>query len=88
MRVCKVKMVVLLYWFLLLLLTRQGLSQCFTSSDCTGDEVVSLDKPDCCVGTDDGLAFNDGSSCSLCIGLSLDFVVLVLIIAIMIKRSA
>ena len=50
------------------LLPDQGFSQCFTGTNCTGDEVVALDERDCCVGTDDGLSFSDGSSCTLCIG--------------------
>ena len=50
------------------LLPGQGFSQCFTGTDCTGDEVVALDERDCCVGTNDGLSFSDGSNCSLCIG--------------------
>ena len=50
------------------LLPGQGFSQCFTGTNCTGGEVVALDKRDCCLGTDDGLSFSDGSNCSLCIG--------------------
>ena len=50
------------------LLPGQGFSQCFTGTNCTGGEVVALDKRDCCVGTDDGLSFHDGSNCSLCVG--------------------
>ena len=50
------------------LLPGQGFSQCFTGTNCTGGEVVALDERDCCVGTDDGLSFSDGSNCSLCIG--------------------
>ena len=50
------------------LLPGQGFSQCFTGTNCTGGQVVALDERDCCVGTDDGLSFSDGSSYSLCIG--------------------
>ena len=50
------------------LLPGQGFSQCFTGTNCTGGEVVALDGRDCCVGTDDGLSFSDGSNCTLCIG--------------------
>ena len=35
--------------------------------------MVALEERDCCVGTDDGLSFHDGSNCSLCVG-ALDLV--------------
>ncbi|CAI8008867.1 hypothetical protein GBAR_LOCUS6036 [Geodia barretti] len=56
-----------LYLFLLLLLTGQGFSQCFTNTNCTGGLVVAADQRACCVGTDDGLSFNDGTTCTLCV---------------------
>ncbi|CAI8047950.1 hypothetical protein GBAR_LOCUS26509, partial [Geodia barretti] len=34
---------------------------------CTGGLVVAADHRACCVGTDDGLSFNDGTTCTLCI---------------------
>ena len=46
-----------------------GLSQCYTAADCTGEEVAAADQRDCCVGTNDGLAYNDGSTCNRCVGL-------------------
>ena len=60
---------VILALLLVSLPTGRGFTQCFTNTNCTGDEVVALDKRDCCVGTDDGLSFSDGSNCSLCIGI-------------------
>ena len=59
---------VLLALLLVSLLPDQGFSQCFTGTNCTGGEVVALDERDCCVETDDGISFSDGSNCSLCIG--------------------
>ena len=52
-----------------LLLFQEGSSQlCYNSTDCTGARVAATDERNCCVGTDDGLSFHDGSTCSLCIG--------------------
>ncbi|CAI8020301.1 hypothetical protein GBAR_LOCUS12147, partial [Geodia barretti] len=56
-----------LYLFLFLLQTGQGFSQCFTNTNCTGGVVVAADQRACCVGTDDGLSFNDGTTCILCV---------------------
>ena len=58
--------VILCFWFLSLLLFQEGSSQLCT--DCTGARVAATDERNCCVGTDDGLSFHDGSTCSLCIG--------------------
>ena len=44
-------------------------SQCYTDSNCTGDTFASDDVRECCVGTDDGLSFSDGSVCTICIGI-------------------
>ena len=46
-----------------------GLSQCYTVADCTGEEVAAADQRDCCVGTNDGLSYNDGTTCNRCIGM-------------------
>ena len=46
-----------------------GLSQCYTVANCTGEEVAAADQRDCCVGTNDGLSYNDGSTCNRCIGM-------------------
>ena len=56
--------------FIVLLLIGRGSSQCFTNSDCTGTAIAATDQRGCCVGTDNGLSFNDESSCNLCIGIS------------------
>lgn len=48
-----------------------GASQCYTGTDCTGDVVSASDLQSCCVDTDAGLSFNDGGSCSICIGREL-----------------
>ena len=64
----KMAVAVILALLFVSLLPGQGFSQCFTGTNCTGGEVVALDKRDCCVGTDDGLSFSDGSNCTLCIG--------------------
>ena len=45
-----------------------GFSQCFTDSDCTGGTVPAATERECCVETDDGLAFLDGGECTECIG--------------------
>ena len=57
---------------LVLLLTGEGFSQCFDSTGCTGSQVVARDKRDCCVGTNDGLSFNNGGTCTNCIGIDSD----------------
>ena len=53
---------------LFLLLTGQAFCQCFTGSDCTGGQVAADSERECCVGTNDGLSYNDGGSCTECIG--------------------
>ena len=61
------------------LLIGQGFSQCFTTTDCTGGLVVAAaDQRACCVGTDDGLSFNNGTTCTLCVGMSVVAIDLVL----------
>ena len=54
-----------------------GNCQCYTDTVCTGDTIdvteaglPIADQADCCVGTNAGLSYNDGSSCNLCIGMS------------------
>ena len=47
----------------------EGFSQCFTSNDCTGDQVPASNQRECCVGTNTGLSFTDNDgTCSACIG--------------------
>ena len=43
--------------------------RCFTAANCTGEEVAAADQRDCCVGTNDGLSYNNGSTCNRCIGM-------------------
>ena len=67
------KMPAALYHLLLvLLLTGEGFSQCFDSTGCTGSLVGAVDQRDCCVGTNNGLSFNDGGICTICIGIDSD----------------
>ena len=64
------KMAIGLYHLLLvLLLTGEGFSQCYNSTGCTGSLVGAVDQRDCCVGTNDGLSYNDGLSCTNCTGI-------------------
>ena len=46
-----------------------GSSQCFTNADCTGDQVPADNRRDCCVKTNTSLSYNDGGSCTECIGI-------------------
>ena len=57
---------------LVLLLTGEGFSQCFDSTGCTGSLVGAVDQRDCCVGTNDGLSYNNGGICTNCIGIDSD----------------
>ena len=52
-----------------------GSCQCFTNTDCTGCQVVSSSQRDCCVETDDGLSYNDGSTCNQCRGKYIDLLI-------------
>ena len=54
---------------LVLLFSGQGFSQCFTSADCTGDQVPASNRRECCVETDTGLSYNDVGTCNVCIGM-------------------
>ena len=45
-----------------------GFSQCFTDKSCTGDTVPAATERECCVDTNEGLAFADGGACTACIG--------------------
>ena len=65
--------VIIILCVLIFLLTGQGSaqSQCYTSSNCTGDTVPADDARDCCVGTNDGQSFGVGrGDCevSQCVG--------------------
>ena len=54
---------------LVLLFSGQGFSQCFTNAGCTGDQVPAVSQRECCVETNTGLSYNDGGTCSMCIGM-------------------
>ena len=63
--------------FVILLLIGQGSaqSQCYTSSNCTGDTIPADDARDCCVGTNDGQSYGIGpGNCEVtqCIGECLE----------------
>ncbi|CAI7996623.1 hypothetical protein GBAR_LOCUS1908, partial [Geodia barretti] len=57
----------LLLAFCLLFFTGRGLAQCYTSANCTGNQIADAGQRHCCVETNDGLSFNSGTSCHLCI---------------------
>ena len=54
---------------LVLILSGQVVSQCFTVSNCTGDQAPAGSERECCVETDTGLSYNDGGTCTVCIGM-------------------
>ena len=54
---------------LVLLFSGQAVSQCFTVTGCTGDQVPAGSQRECCVGTNTGLSYNDGGTCTECIGI-------------------
>ena len=47
----------------------EDLHLCYNNSNCTGAVFYAEDQRDCCIGTNDGLSYNNGSSCHLCIGM-------------------
>ena len=58
-------------WFsllLVLLLTGEVFSRCFTGNDCTGYQVPAGNQRECCVETNTGLSYYDGGTCTVCIG--------------------
>ena len=59
--------------FLLLILCVTGRveSVCYTNTDCTGSTIPAIDQADCCVRTNEGLAYlDDGGNCTVCTGES------------------
>ena len=56
--------------FLILLLSGEGLCQCYSQLECVGDEVPSASQGDCCVNQN-GISFNDEETCRPCIGMLL-----------------
>jgi hypothetical protein len=53
--------------FVGLLLIGEGFSQCYLDIDCNGTTISATSKKDCCVGTNDGLAYFENGDCSVCI---------------------
>ena len=60
--------IILWHLLLTLLLSGQGLCQCYSESSCAGGVVSSLDQRDCCV-SQNGLSYNDAGTCRPCIGM-------------------
>ena len=61
--------------FLILYVTGGVKSLCYTDTNCTWSTIPAIDQADCCVGTNDGLAYlNDGGNCTVCIGEFLEVV--------------
>ena len=54
--------------FLILLLSGEGLCQCYSQLDCEGDVVLSVGQSDCCVNQN-GLSFDNVGTCRPCIGM-------------------
>ena len=46
----------------------RSFSQCFREIDCSGDRIHEVGQRDCCIKTSDGVSYNDGTTCSQCIG--------------------
>ena len=46
-----------------------GACQCFSNADCTGDQIPATDQRACCVDTNNGLSYNSGGTCTVCIGM-------------------
>ena len=82
-----ISVIMLLVVLFTLLLTGEGLSQCYTGTDCTGSVVSASNQRDCCVGTNDGLSFSDGITCSICIGMQLAFQSEVILLYVMLSSS-
>ena len=56
--VCRSEMIIYCVFVIFLLIGQvSAQSQCYTSSNCTGDTVPADDVRDCCVGTDDGQSY-------------------------------
>ena len=56
--------------FLFLLLAGEGFSQCYSDTACSGSLVPADNQRECCAGTDEGLSYNNGGTCTMCIGMS------------------
>ena len=62
--------VVSLSFLFLLQLAGEGFSQCYNDTACTGSLVPAANQRECCAGTDEGLSYSAGGTCSVCIGMS------------------
>ena len=56
--------------FLFLLLAGEGFSQCYNDTTCSGSRAPAANQRECCAGTDEGLSYSSGGTCSACIGMS------------------
>ena len=56
--------------FLFLLLAGEVFSQCYSDTACSGSLVPADNQRECCAGTDEGLSYNNGGTCTMCIGMS------------------
>ena len=57
--------------FLLLILyvTGRVRSRCYIDTNCRGRTLAAIDQADCCIGTNDGIAYlNSEGNCTACIG--------------------
>ena len=64
---CEKMAVFLQLLFLVLLLNREGLCQCYNELSCSGVVVPADDQRDCCVRKS-GLSFSNSGTCRPCIG--------------------
>ena len=55
--------------FLFLLLAGEGFFQCYSDTACSGNLVPAANQRECCIETDEGLAFSAGGTCNMCIGI-------------------
>ena len=56
--------------FLFILLAGEGFSQCYNDTACSGSLAPADNQRECCARTNEGLSYNDGGTCYLCIGMS------------------
>ena len=57
------------FLFFILYVTGGVKSLCYTDTNCRWCTIPAIDQADCCVGTNDGLAYLDGGgNCTVCTG--------------------
>jgi hypothetical protein len=49
------------------LLTGYSYSQCYIDTGCTGSAIQAADRKECCIGTNDGLSYHEGGTCTQCV---------------------